>query len=196
MKQTNSWAIGADDRCAPCPQHAVAGCHAGLRLAISRTFGGACSNRYSFAFPNLGGCRRSRRSRPTCGEHDLACLYDAAAPDCLPVERSPGTRPRYAMSWRGLSNRLASPTSVTNVTAAISLPRAMSEAPTRSAPPIRPDELFDHTLQLLDPFFRDAHRLDHLLERDLIRDDRTAVPEASVDSASSSSSCADSYGRA
>jgi len=68
---------------------------------------------------------------------DLVVVFDE---DLDATERS-GNETEISMSWRGLSNRLASPTSVTNVTATIKSTHAMSHAPaarpvlSRRAPP-------------------------------------------------------------
>ena len=53
----------------------------------------------------------------------------------LPLECSDGTRPRYAMSWRGLAKRVMSPSSATSVAAATS---AMPRSASARAPSWRP----------------------------------------------------------
>lgn len=44
----------------------------------------------------------------------------------------------------------------------------MLAAPAQKAPETSGNEFPDRALQALDPFCRDAHRFDHLLERDLM----------------------------
>ena len=74
------------------------------------------------------------------------------------------------MSWRGLSNRLTSPTSVTNVTATIrSTPRKVRSARTTGANDQAGNELLDGALQPFNPLFGDAYGFNHFLERNLVR---------------------------
>src|SRR5665213_1674928 len=48
-----------------------------------------------------------------------------------PLDRSPGTRPKYAMSWRGFEKRVKSPISAASTTALISaIPRIACKAST------------------------------------------------------------------
>ena len=112
----------------------------------------------------------------------VAHLGDRHAPHGLPVERSPGTRPRIAMSWRGFAKRRMSPTSTTNVTAVTRSGRRAAPAPPRErgqAPGRR--KLLDRPLEAHRPVLGDANGPPMLLlQDDLVGGmDRSPAPAAS-----------------
>ena len=83
----------------------------------------------------------ARRELITLGrfdQHSSGCAIpgfrDAALVLVAPLECSGGTRPRYAMSWRGLAKRVMSPSSAITVAAAtIAIPRSACRARTTGA---------------------------------------------------------------
>src|SRR6516162_8063744 len=94
----------------------VTGAQASLRLP------GDFANRFGQPLePRLQGLADAGRIPIAPGTLDQARLLPASVRPARrtrsPVDRSDGTRPRKAISWRGLSNRRKSPISATKVTA-------------------------------------------------------------------------------
>src|SRR5271156_56940 len=85
-----------------------------------------------------------------------------------PLECSDGTKPRYAMSWRGLAKRVISPSSATNVAAATrAIPRSACNARTTQRPVGQ--RRFDMGLQTVAPRRRRLDRGDAVFQYDVMR---------------------------
>src|SRR3979490_1335951 len=87
----------------------------------------------------------------------------------LPLECSDGTKPRYAMSWRGLSKRVMSPSSATNVAAAtIAITtKRLQRPPHRWDRPVR-KRRYDMNFQTVTPFRRRLDRRYTVLQHDMM----------------------------
>src|SRR6516164_6715267 len=85
-----------------------------------------------------------------------------------PLECSDGTRPRYAMSWRGLVKRVMSPSSATKVAAATSrTPRKAWGVDHRCERPLR-QHGFDMCLQSVAPCHRCLDGRDTIFQHNMM----------------------------
>ncbi len=153
-------------------QHSIAGRQSGLRLPgdLSHPWRRRLLQwiqllRADFRRMPIGPCALDQHVTNTA----IPCLGDTAPSDCLSGRTLTRNKANIANELAGLSKRRTSPISVADVTATISDPHhVMSASPHDRRQRPGWNELLDHTLKPLGPLFRDANRLDYLLERNLM----------------------------
>src|SRR5271166_1554928 len=86
-----------------------------------------------------------------------------------PLECSDGTRPRYAISWRGLLKRVMSPSSATSVTAATrATPRRACSASTYRRQRPRRQSCDDVGFQTVAPLLRRLDGRNTVFQHDIV----------------------------